>query len=103
VAKASPDDVATMHADLLMNAIAELNRRIDKTNAKAMRIHGGRACGKHFWCGGYCDRARDLMELKRVQTLELHNALALMAAEKIAVTQNLNDDVLRAIVREACP
>jgi hypothetical protein len=90
-----------MHADLLMKAIAELDKRIDKADAKAMRIHGGRACGKHFWCGGYCDRVRDLMELKRDQTLELKHAMALMAAEKLA-TQGLADDMLRMIVREAC-
>jgi hypothetical protein len=90
-----------MHADLLMKAIAELDKRIDKADAKAMRIHRGRACGKHFWCGGYCDRVRDLMELKRDQTLELKHAMALMAAEKLA-TQGLADDMLRMIVREAC-
>ena len=88
-----------MHiADILYAAIAELSRRIERADTKATRIHGGRACGKHFWCGGYCDRVRDLMELKRDQTSEFRKALALMAAEKFAVTHDLNDDVLHTIV-----
>ncbi len=74
-----------------------MDRRIEKTDAKAMRIHGGRACGKHFWCGGYCDRVRDLIEIKRDQNVELKRALALMAAERLALG-GLSDDVLKMIV-----
>ena len=87
----------SLRAQQLSEAIAELDRRIDKTDAKARRLHGGRSCGKHFWCGGYCDRVRDLMEIKRDQEVELGHALALMAAEKFAI-QGLSDDVLKTIV-----
>lgn len=87
----------SLHADQLTAAIAELDRRIEKTNAKASRIHGGRKCGKHFWCGGYCERARDLIEIKRRQERKLGQALVAMAAERLAVG-GLSSDVLRMIV-----
>ena len=87
----------SLQADQLTAAIAELDRRIEKTNAKASRIHGGRKCGKHFWCGGYCERARDLIEIKRRQERKLDQALVAMAAERLAVG-GLSSDVLRMIV-----
>ena len=87
----------SIFAHQLSKAIAELDRRIEKTDAKATRIHGGRKCGKHFWCGGYCDKVRDLVEIKRKQKSELNYALALMAAETFAL-QGLSDDVLKMIV-----
>ena len=88
-----------MQARVLYAHVVELDRRIKKTDAKATRIHGGRKCGKHFWCGGFCDKVRDLMEIREEK---LKRALALMAAEDIALEYGLNDDVLRAIVDTAC-
>ena len=87
----------SLRAEQLSQAIAELGRRIEKSHAKASRIHGGRKCGKHFWCGGYCDRVRELLELKRNQEQKLDQALAIMAAERLAVI-GLSSDVLRMIV-----
>ena len=87
----------SLRAEQLTATIAMLGRRIEKTDAKAIRMHGGRKCGKHFWCGGYCDRVRELMELKKNQEQKLEQALALMAAERLAVT-GLSSDVLRMIV-----
>ena len=84
-------------AQQLSEVIAELDRRIEKTDAKAMRIHRGRSCGKHFWCGGYCDRVRDLIEIKRDRKVDLKRALALMAAELLAF-RGLSDDMLKMIV-----
>ena len=90
--------VMSSWAEHLTDAIAELGRRIEKTDAKARRIHGGRKCGKNFWCGGYCERARDLTEIKRQQDRELQHALARMAAERLALAGLLPGDVLRMIV-----
>ena len=58
----------TSQAEQLTVAIAKLQRQIEKTDAKAIRMHGGRKCGKHFWCGGYCDRVRELTELKKIKS-----------------------------------
>ena len=92
----------SLRAEQLSQAIAELGRRmmprIEKSHAKASRIHGGRKCGKNFWCGGYCERARDLTEIKRQQDRELQHALARMAAERLALAGLLPGDVLRMIV-----
>ena len=88
----------SLRAEQLSQAIAELARRIEKSHAKASRIHGGRKCGKNFWCGGYCERARDLREVKQQQERELEHALALMAAERLALAGVLPSDVLRMIV-----
>ena len=84
-------------AEQLTVAIAKLQRQIEKTDAKAIRMHGGRKCGKHFWCGGYCDRVKELLELKRNQEQKLDQALTFMAAERLAVI-GLSNDVLRMIV-----
>ena len=91
----------SLRAEQLSQAIAELARRIEKSHAKASSIHGGRKCGKNFWCGGYCERARDLREVKQQQECELHHALALMAAERLALAGVLPSDVLRMIVEHA--
>ena len=89
----------SLRAHKLSEAIAVMDRRIEKTDAKARRIHGGRSCGKHFWCGGYCDRVRDLIEEQRDLKEELGHALALMAAERLALRRvGLSDDVLKMIV-----
>ena len=87
----------SVRAEQLCEAIAETDRRIERTDAKARRIHGGRSCGKHFWCGGYCDRVKELIEIKEAQEAELEHALARMAAG-ILVGEGLSDDVLRMIV-----
>jgi hypothetical protein len=84
-------------AEQLTVAIAKLQRQIEKTDAKAIRMHGGRKCGKHFWCGGYCERVRELLELKKKQEQRLDQAMAFMAAERLAAA-GLNSDVLRMIV-----
>ena len=88
----------SLRAEQLTEAIAELGKRIEKSHAKASRIHGGRKRGKNFWSGEYCERARDLREIKRLQERELHHALALMAAERLALAGLLPGDVLRMIV-----
>lgn len=83
----------------LSESITVLDRRIQKADAKAIRIHGGRKCGKHFWCGGYCDRVKELLEIKSEKEAELRQELALMAAERLGLAQTcLPDDVLRLIV-----
>ena len=87
----------SLQAEQLTATIAMLGRRIEKTDAKAIRMHGGRKCGKHFWCGGYCDRVRELLELKQNQEKKLDQALAFMAAERLAVT-GLSSDVISMIV-----
>ena len=88
---------ASLRAEQLCKSIAFLDRRIERTDARVIRLHGGRKCGKHFWCGGYCDRVKELIEIKEAQEAELEHALALMAAERL-VGEGLNDDVLRMIV-----
>ncbi len=92
----------TRHADILHDAIVELTRRITKNREKATRIHGMRKCGINFWCGGYCDKVRELTMIRHNQSLELRGAMAHMAAEKLAVAHGLNDDVLCLIARLAC-
>jgi hypothetical protein len=89
----------SLRAEQLCKSIAFLDRRIERTDARVIRLHGGRKCGKHFWCGGYCDRVRELMEIKEENEAELRQALALMAAERIALAQTgLPDDIVRLIV-----
>ncbi len=87
----------SLRAEQLCKSVAFLDRRIERTDARVIRLHGGRKCGKHFWCGGYCDRVKELIEIKEAQEAELEHALALMAAERL-VGEGLNDDVLRMIV-----
>jgi len=61
-----------------------------------------RKCGINFWCGGYCEKVRELTIIRHNQSSELRGAMALMAAEKLSVAHELNDDVLRLIARLAC-
>jgi hypothetical protein len=94
-----------MHrAQQLSKTIASLDRRIDKLDALVTVLHGGRKCGRTFWCGGYCDRVKEMVWIMEEKEEELGHALALMAAEKLAV-QGLCDDVLQMIVGYAkkCP
>ncbi len=91
---------AERNARMLDESVADLNRRIVKVRAKVQREHGGKKCGKHFWCGGYCDdlQVKNLNEIKRKQAVKMEHALALMAAENLAVAHGLNNDVLHTIV-----
>ncbi len=84
-------------AQQLSHAISVLDRRIDKLDAKVEIMHGSKKCGKVFWCGGYCDKVKKLVKLKKEKTAELSHVLALMAAERLA-KRGLNDDVLKIIV-----
>jgi hypothetical protein len=81
----------------LKEAMGGLDRRIEKLDAKVERMHGKKKCGKVFWCGGYCDKLKDLMKLRREQGLVMSKTLALMAAERLAM-EGLNDDVLKMII-----
>jgi hypothetical protein len=83
---------------MLHESIADLKRCITKVRAKVEREHGGRRCGMTFYCDGYCDDLRNLVEIKREYRANLKHALALMAAENLAVAHGLNDDVLHEIV-----
>jgi hypothetical protein len=82
----------------LEEALGGLDRRIEKLDAHVERMHGGKKCGKVFWCGGYCDKLKDLMKLRREQGVVMSKTMALMAAERLAIMPGLNDDVLRMIV-----
>jgi hypothetical protein len=92
----------SMQARILHFHIVELDKRIEKTDAIATHIHGGRRCGMTFSCGGYCVNVRSLFAIRQEKAEKLKRALALMAAEDIALEYGLNDDVLRAIVDTAC-
>ncbi len=78
-----------MSADQLHEAIVELDRRIQLARIQK--------CCKHFWCCGHRDTAKTLAQIKKQQSFKLKNAMALMAAEKLAA-DGLSDDVLRMIV-----
>ena len=93
---------AERNARMLHESIADLKRCIAKVRAKVEHEHGGRRCGMTFYCDGYCYDLRNLVEIKREYKANLKHALALMAAENLAVAHGLNDDVLHEIVDIAC-